>query len=45
MILLFILAAIIGLIQARLSILAVRNGSVQGVNTSESLINFVFFNK
>ena len=42
---LLLLAVIIGLLQARLSILSVRNGIESGVPPSNSLIDFVFFNK
>jgi len=40
-----ILAIIIGIIQARLSILAVRSGLEQGVKPSSSLVEFIFLNK
>lgn len=39
------LAIIIGLLQARSSILAVRNGFEVGVPPSKNLVDFVFLNK
>lgn len=45
MTILLIFAIIIGLLQARLSILAVRNGFEPGVPSSKNLIDFVFLNK
>lgn len=45
MVILLSLAIIVGILQARLSILAVRNGLEPGVPPSKSLIDFVFLNR
>lgn len=45
MTILLIFAIIIGILQARLSILAVRCGSEPGVPPSKNLIDFIFLNK
>lgn len=45
MTILLIFAIIIGLLQSRLSVLAVRNGIEPGVPPSKNLVDFVFLNK
>lgn len=45
MVILLSLAIIVGILQARLSILAVRGGFEPGVPSSKSLIDFVFLNR